>query len=49
LKIHILCGLAGHGNELGVVVKRKAGNIGAKIPVGFGEEQVLMPCRVIDF
>ena len=25
------------------MVKRKAENIGAKIPVGFGEEQVVMP------
>jgi hypothetical protein len=35
-------------NELGNVVKRKAENIEAKIPVGFGEEQVLMPYLVND-
>jgi hypothetical protein len=31
-------GLVGHGNELRVVVKRKALNLGAKTPVSFGEE-----------
>jgi hypothetical protein len=43
-----VCKQSGHGNELGVVVKRKAENIGAKITVGFGEEEVLMPYLVND-
>jgi hypothetical protein len=33
---------------LGVVVKRKAENIGANLPVSFREEQVLMPYLVND-
>jgi len=40
--------LVSHGNELGIVVKRKAENIGAKIPVGFCEEEMLMPYLVND-
>ena len=31
-----------------VVIKIKAENIGAKIPVGFGEEEVFMPNLVND-
>ena len=42
----LLCAI--HGNELGVVVKRKAENIYAKITVGSGEKQVLMPYMVDD-
>jgi hypothetical protein len=36
------------GEELRVMVKRKAGKIGAKIPVGFGQEKVFMPYLVND-
>ena len=43
--LYTIC-LFRHGNELGVVVKRKAGSV--QIPVGFGEEEVLMPYLVND-
>jgi hypothetical protein len=38
----------GHGEELGMMVKRKAKYISAEITVSFGEKKMLMPYLVDD-